>query len=186
MEGGSATLPINLVSPPSTTSPIEDPPARVLPKWGGDPEVATCSEPVFASHPLIKSAMVVHESPQYIVADDARPPPPQPNTVGLLSPQPSPRPRQAAYIQRVHRIPHLIQPSRGGGSGGGGHISSGGAPAPVAARPTPQSPPAGGPCGPSVAVGGCWRRRQWVISSSWRWGSLVSTFWRPRSNTGGG
>ena len=48
VEGGSATLPKNLVSPPTTTSPTEDP---QLPRWGGDPEVATGSEPVFASHP---------------------------------------------------------------------------------------------------------------------------------------
>ena len=35
VEGGSATLPINLVSPPTTTSPTEDPQLRVLPNWGG-------------------------------------------------------------------------------------------------------------------------------------------------------
>ena len=35
MEGGSATHPINLVSPPTTTSPTEDPQPRVLPNWGG-------------------------------------------------------------------------------------------------------------------------------------------------------
>ena len=46
VEGGSATLPINLVSPPTTTSPMEDPQPQVLPNWGGDPEVETGSEPV--------------------------------------------------------------------------------------------------------------------------------------------
>ena len=35
VEGGSETLPINLVSPPSTTSPMEEPQPRVLPNWGG-------------------------------------------------------------------------------------------------------------------------------------------------------
>ena len=35
VEGGSATLPINLVPPPSTTFPMEDPQSRVLPNWGG-------------------------------------------------------------------------------------------------------------------------------------------------------
>ena len=35
VEGGSATLPINLVSPPTTTSPTEDPQMRVLPVSGG-------------------------------------------------------------------------------------------------------------------------------------------------------
>ena len=35
VEGGSATLPVNLVSPPTTTSPTEDPQPRVLPNWGG-------------------------------------------------------------------------------------------------------------------------------------------------------
>ena len=117
--GGSATLPINFVSPPSTTSPMEDPQPRVLPNWGGDPEVATGPEPVFASHPRMQSPMIVHESPQYIVVDESPRPPPRPNTVGPVSPPPSPRPRQAAYIERVHGIPHLFRPSRGGGSGGG-------------------------------------------------------------------
>ena len=51
VEGGSATLPINLVSPPTTTSPTEDPQLRVLPSWGKGLKVATGSEPVFASHP---------------------------------------------------------------------------------------------------------------------------------------
>ena len=35
VEGGSATLPINLVSPPTTTSLTEDPKPRVLPNSGG-------------------------------------------------------------------------------------------------------------------------------------------------------
>ena len=152
VEGGSATLPINLVSPPSTTSPMEDPEPRVLPNWGVNPEVSTCSEPVFASHPRIQSPIVVHESPQYIVVDKSPPPTPQPNTVGPVSAPPSPRPRQAAYIQRLHGIPHLIRPSSGGGSGGA-HASSGGALAPVATRPTPLSRPAEGPSDPSVAGG---------------------------------
>ena len=39
------------------------------------------------------------------------------------------------------------------GVGGRGHTSSGGVPAPVAARPTSPICPAGGPCGPSVAGG---------------------------------
>ena len=99
VEGGSATLPINLVCPPTTTSPTEGPQPRVLPNCGGDPEVATGSEPVFASHPKIKSRVVAHESPQYVVVDESPPPPPQPNTFGAVSPPSSPRPRQAAYIE---------------------------------------------------------------------------------------
>ena len=91
MEGGTATLPINLVSPPTKTSPTEDP---QLPNLGGDPEVATGSEPVFASQPRTQSPMVVHESPQYIVMDESPPPPPRPNTVGPVPPPPSPRHRQ--------------------------------------------------------------------------------------------
>ena len=47
-EEGSAALPINLVSPPTTTYPTEDP---QLPNWGGGPEVTTGLEPVFASNP---------------------------------------------------------------------------------------------------------------------------------------
>ena len=183
VEGGSATLPINLVSPPTTTSPTEDPQLRILPNGGGDPEVATGLEPVSASHPRTQSPMVVLEPPQYIVVDESPPPPPQPNTVGPVPPPPSPRPRQVAYIEQVQGIPHLIRPSCGGGSGGG-RSSSGGAPAPVAARPTAPSRPAGGPL-VSPWQGGCWEGRWWVISSSWRGGSIVSTFWGPRSNTGG-
>ena len=38
VEGGSANLPINLVSPSSTTSPMEDSQLRVLSDWGGDPK----------------------------------------------------------------------------------------------------------------------------------------------------
>ena len=91
--------------------------------------------------------MVVHESPQYIVVDDSPPPPPRPNTVGHVPPPPSPRHRQVAYIEHVQGIPHLVRPSSGGGLGGR-HPSSGGAPAPVAARPTPPSRPAGGPLVP--------------------------------------
>ena len=94
--------------------------------------------------------MVVHESPQYIVVDASPAPPPRPNTVGPVPPPPSPRQRQVAYIEHVQGIPHLVWPSNCGGSGGG-HPSSGGAPAPVAAHPTPLSRPAGGPSGPSVA-----------------------------------
>ena len=116
VERGSATLPINLASPPTTTSPMEEPRPRVLPNRGrGDPEFATGWEPVCASHLRIQSPMVVHESPQYNVVDESPQPPPQPNTVGPVSPPPSPRPRQAAYIQRVHGISHLIPPSGGGG-----------------------------------------------------------------------
>ena len=152
VEGGSATLLIDLGSPPSTTCPMEDREQRVLPNWGGDSEVATGSEPVFASHPRSQSPLVVHESPQHFVVDESPPPPPQRNTVGPVSSPPSPRPGQPAYMEHVNGILYLIRPSRGGGSGGG-HSSSGGAPAPVAARPTPPSHPAEGPSGPSVAGG---------------------------------
>ena len=111
VEGSSATLPLNLVSPPTTTSPTEDPQPQVLPNRGGDPEVATCSEPVFASDPRIQSPVMVHESPQYIVVDESPPPPPQPNTVGPVPPPPSPR--QPACIKHVNGIPYLIR-VRGG------------------------------------------------------------------------
>ena len=155
MEGGSATLPINLVSPPTTTYPTEDPQLRVLSNWEGDPEVATGSEPVFTSHPRTQSPMVVHESPQYIVVVESPPPTPQLNTVGPVPLPPSPGPRQVAYVEQVQGIPYLIRPSCGGGWGGG-HSFSEGAPAPVAAGPAPPSRPAGGPSGPSVAGGAAW------------------------------
>ena len=102
MEGGSATLPVNLISPPTTTSPTEDPQPWVLPSWGVCLEVATGSEPVFVSHPRIQSPVVVHESPQYVVMNESPPPPPQPNTVGPIPPQPSPR--RPAYVEHVNGI----------------------------------------------------------------------------------
>ena len=134
------------------------------PIGGGHSEVATGLEPVFTSHPSIRSPAEVCESPQYIVVDESPLPPPQPKAVGPISPPPSPR--QRAYIEHVVGSQYLIRPSRGGVSGGG-HSSSGGAPAPVAVRPTPPFGPSGGPSGPSVAGRGCWRRRWRVISSSW-------------------
>ena len=183
MEKGSATLPINLVSPPTTISPMLEPQPRVLPNWGGHADVATGSEPVFASHQRIQSPMVVHESPHYTVVDESAPPPPQPNTVGPVSPPPSPGPRQAAYIERVHGILHLIQPSRVGVWGGS--IPLGGGRLRLLLRaPHPCPALRGGPLVPPWQ-GGLLRRLWWIISSSW-WGeSLVSTFWGPRSNTGG-
>ena len=93
---------------------------------------------------------MVHESPQYIVVEEFPLPPPQPNPVGPVSPPPSPR--QGAYIEHVDRIPCLIRPPRGGGSGGD-ILRVGGAPAPVAARPTPSFCPARGASGPSLAGG---------------------------------
>ena len=183
VEGGSATLPINLVSPPTTTSPTEDPQPRVLPNWGVDPEVAAGSEPVFACHPRIQSPVVVHESPQYIVVDESPPPPPQPNTVGPVPPPPSPR--QPACIEHVNGVPYLIRPSRGRGSGRGAFLYWGGAGTCCCAPHTPVSS-CGGALWSLRGRGGCLGRRWWVISSSWRAESIVSTFWGPRSNTGGG
>ena len=147
VEGDSATLPKNLVSPPSTTSPMEDPRPRVLRNWGGDPEVASGSEPVSASHPPFQPPMVVHESPQYIVVDESSPPAPQPNTVGPVSPPPSTRPCQPAYIEHANGIPYLIRPSCGGGSGGG-HASCAGAPAPLLRASHPRFALWGGPLVP--------------------------------------
>ena len=182
VEGGSATLPINLVSPPTNTSPTEDP---QLPNWGGDPEIATRSGPVFASHPRTQSPMVVHESPQYIVVDASPSPPPRPNTVGPFPPPPSPRHRQVAYIKHVQGIPHLVRPSNCGGSGGGDIPLVGGRqhlllrarhPRP-ALRGGPLVPPwQGGLLGGAV-VGHLHLRRG---------GSILSTFWGPHSYTGGG
>ena len=184
VEGGSATLPINFVSPPSTTSPMEEPQLRVLPNWGGDPEVARGSEPVFASHPRIQSPMVVHESPQYIVVDKSPPPTPQPNTVGPVSPLLSPGPGQGAYVKHVDSIPYMVRPSRGVGSGGA--FCSGGGTCACCCAPHTPFWPCRGALSSLRGRRGCWWRRWWVISSSWGWGSLVSTFWGPRSNTGGG
>ena len=135
LEGGSATLPINLVSPPSSAFPMEDPKPGVLPNWTGNAEVATGSEHVSASHPLMQSPTVLHESPEYVVLEESPPPPPQPNPVGPIFPPLSPC--QDAYIEQENAILYLIWPSRGGSSGRR-HSSSGGAPSPVAARPTPQ------------------------------------------------
>ena len=113
--------------------------------------------------------MTVHESPQDIVVDESPLPPPRPNTVGPVPPPPSPRLCQVAYIGQVQGIPHLIRPCCGGSSGGA-HSSSGGAPAPVAARPTAPSRPARGALWSLRGRGGCLRGRWWVICSSWRGG----------------
>ena len=185
VEGGSATLQINLGSPPSTTSTMEEPRPRVLPDLGGDPEVATGSEPVFASLPKIQSPMVVHESPQYIVADESPPPTPQPNTVGPVSPPPSPRPPKVAYIERVHGIPHMIWPPRGGGSGGGDNPLPGGRLRLLLRGPHPRLALWGSPLVP------LWQGKlleEVVVGHLLHvgGGSLVSTFWGPRSNAGGG
>ena len=121
---------------------------------GGGPEVATGPEPVFASHPQAPSSTVVHKSPQYIVVEESPLPPLQLKPVRRISSPPSPSP--GAYNEYLNGIPYLIRPSHGGGSGGE-HSSSGGAPAPVAARRTPSFCPAGGPSGPSVAGGAAGR-----------------------------
>ena len=182
---GFKNRPCNLVSAPKTTSPMEDRQPRVLRNWGGDTEVAMGSEPVFASHLRVQSPVVVHQSPQYIVVDESPSPPSQPNTVGPVSPPPSPRPRQATYIERVHGIPHLIRPSRGGGTGGGGMPLVGGRVRLLLRAPRTRLALRGGPLVPQwqggllaeavvghlLLVGG---------------GSLVSTFWEPCSNTRGG
>ena len=181
VEGGSGTLPKNLVSPPTNTSPTEDP---QLPNRGGGPEVLTGSEPVFASDPRTQSPLVVHESPQYIVVDESPPPPPRPNIVGPVPRPPSPRHRQVAYIEHVQGSPHLLRPSSGGGSGGG-HPSGGGAPAPVAAHPTPPCHPAGGPPVPpweGGLLGGAVVGHLLLV----RGGSVFSTFLGPHSYTEGG
>ena len=185
VEGSSATLPINLVPPPSTTSPMGDPQPRVLPILRGDPDVASGSEPVFASHPRIQSPMVVHESPQYIVVNESPPPPPQPNTVGPVSPPPSSRPCQETYIGHVDGIPYLVRPTPGPVLGGGHSCSGGGACACCCAPHIPV-PPCGGALWSLCGRGGCRRRRCWVISPSWAGESLVSTFLGPHSNTGRG
>ena len=120
MEGGLATFPTNLVSPPSTTFPMKHPQPLVQPNWGRNPEVAAGLEPVFASHLSIKSLTLVHELPQYIVVEESLLPPPQPNPVGPDSPPLSPR--QGAYIKYLNGIPYLIRPSHGEGSGGGAFL----------------------------------------------------------------
>ena len=78
------------------------------------------------------------------------------HTVGPVPRPPSPRPRQAACIERVQGIPRLIRPSSGGGSGGG-HSSSGGGACTSCCAPHTSVSPCGGFSGPSVAeeaVGG--------------------------------
>ena len=184
VEGGSATLPESLVSPPSTTSPGEDPQSQILPNRGGDPEVATASDPVFPSHPRIQSPMEVHESPQHNVVDESPPPPLQPNTVGPVSPPPSARPRQAPYIERVHGIPHLIWPSCHGVRGGaiplvGGRLRL------LLRAPHTRLTPWGGTLVP-LSQGGLLAEAvlvHFVLVGGW---FLVSIFWGPPSNGGGG
>ena len=129
--------------------------------------------------------MVVHESPQYIVVDAFPHPPPRLNTVCPVPPPPSPRHRQVAYIEHVQGIPHLVWPLNCGGSGGG-HPSSGGGASTCCCAPHTPVPPCGGALWSLRGRGGCWGGRWWVISSSWRGGSILSTFLGPHSYTGGG
>ena len=127
--------------------------------------------------------MVVHESPQYNVVDESPLPPPGPNTVGPVPPPPSPRHRQVAYTEQVEEIPHLIRPSSGGGLGEG-HPSSGGGASTCCCAPHTPVLPCGGVLWSLRGRGGCWAGRWWVISSSCRGGSIVLTFWGPRSYRG--
>ena len=168
VQGDSATLPINLVSAPSTTFAMQDPEPRVLPNWGGNPEVATVSEPVFASHPSIQSPTLVHQSPQYIVEEESPPPAPGPNLVGPISPPPSPR--QGAYTEHVNGSPAIPW----WGFSGGTFFQWKAACTNCCAPNTPVLPD-GGAFWCLRGRGGCWRRRWWVVSSSWGWMSLVST-----------
>ena len=150
MEGGWATLPLNLVPPPSIAPSLAEPQPWSLPIKRGAPGAVTSTEHVSAPHPQIQRPRVVHESPQYILAEESPPPPPQANPVGPITPLRAPR--QGAYIQHMSSIPYLTRRFRGGCSGGG-HSSGGGALGPVAARPTPSFEPAGQPSDPSVAGG---------------------------------
>ena len=160
MEGGSATVPINLVCSPFDYISYEGPPtAGTAPLGGGDPEVATGSEPVFASHLSIQSPTVVHKLPQYIFLEESLLPHPQPNPVGPISPPPSPR--QKAYIEHVHGISHLIRPSGVGGSGGGHSSRWGGI---CTCCCTPHTPVL--PCG-----GGLWSLRGQVAAGGGGGGS---------------
>ena len=184
VEGGSATVPISLVPPLSTTSPMEKPQPRLKPNLGGGPEVATGSEPVFASHLRIQSPLVIHESPQYIVVDES-PPPPHSRILLVLFPlrcHPAPARGLTSSTWTASRtwFGHFIVGVRGGT-----FLWWRGVCACCCAPHTPYSP-CGGTLWPFRGWGGCWRRRLWVISSSGAWGSLVSTFWGPRSNPGGG
>ena len=182
MKVGSANVPINLVSTPSTTFRMEDPQPRVLPNYWGDPGVAMASEPVFASHPAIQSPTVVPESPQYMVVEQSPPPPPQLNPVGPISPPPLPR--QGAYIEHVNGIPSLIRPSRGGGSGGGAFFWLGGTCTFCCAPNTPVLP-CGGALWSLCGWGSCWQRRWWVISSLLGSGPLFGHSRGPAQTRGG-
>ena len=92
VERGSATLPINLVSPPGTTFPVEGPQPRVLTGARGEIQRLQQARSRFcASHSSIQSPTVVHESPQYVVVEECPSPARQPNPVGPTSPSPSPR-----------------------------------------------------------------------------------------------
>ena len=74
-EGGSSILPINLVSPPSTTSHVAEPLPRAFPGCRGAPRATTGAEPVFAPVSQIQLPTVVHESPKYIVVEESPLPP---------------------------------------------------------------------------------------------------------------
>ena len=83
MEGRSTTLAINLVSPPSTTSIVEELQLRALLNWSGALGAAMGAEPVSAPNPKIQPPTVVHESLQYIVVQECKPPPRNPTLLVL-------------------------------------------------------------------------------------------------------
>ena len=158
LEGGSATLLINLVSPPSTRFPVEEAEPRAIPNSGGAEGGITGAELVSAPAPQMQPPTVVHETPHYIVVEESPPPAPRRNPIGSVSHPPSPR--GVTYIQHVDGISYLIRPSMVGSSGGdilpvGGHL-------------TPAPDTLVSPCGEGLwsfrGEGTCLRGGWWVIS----------------------
>ena len=182
VEGGSATLSINLVSPPTNTSPTEDP---YLPKSGGGIQrlqrdrslfLLPIREPNhlwwFMSHHSIFWWTSPHRNRHGRILSALFPLRRHPATARWLT--------SSTCKESRTWFGHLVV-----GVWGGGHSSSGGVPAPVAACATPPSRPAGGPSGPSVA-GGAAGGGAGGSSPPRGGGAIFSTFWGPHSYTGGG
>ena len=183
VEGGSATLPILLVWPPTTTSPTEAP---QLPDWGGGSRgcngIGAClcfpsENPITYGGSLVITIYCSGRVPAAPAAAEY---------CWSRSPSAVTPPLSGGLHRASARNPAPDSAILWWGFRGGGHSSSGGGASTCCCAPhTPVSP-----CQRALwslrGRGHCWGERWWVISSSWRGESIFSTFWEPHSYTGGG
>ena len=181
VEGGSATLPINLVSPPTNTSPTEDPQLR---NGGGIQRLQRDRSlfllPIreldhlwwFMSHHSILWWTIPHPHRRDRILLVMFPLRRHPATARWLT--------SSTCKESRTWFGRLVVGVRGGDIplvGGRQHL--------LLRAPHPRLALRGGPLVPPWQ-GGLLGGAVVVISSSWRGGSILSTFWGPHSYTGGG